>query len=301
MNMVQPRIRQYIAWMTIAVAGLTAGVVHAQEHAPAPNGPAPVLVTVREMLKPGDEAAHARLEAEYTAVLKSGNGSEYYLGMGAITGKQQVMFLSGYSSLEEMADVHDYNETMLGERLDKIDSAHGGTLAGTNTAIWRLRPDLSNPDPVSLGKMRFMELTQIHVKLGHGPEFAELVKQIKAGWMKTDPDFHYLLYQQTLGDSKDDSYLAVIAVKSLAELDKHHSMMAKYQQDLGENTYKHMLDFESANYDGTVSNLFVFTPDMSRLPASWIQDDEAFWEAKPAAAVPAKKEAPAKKGAAYKK
>ncbi len=295
MNMVQTRIRQYIAWMTITVAGLTAGVVHAQEHPAAPSGPAPVLVTVREMLKPGDEAAHARLEAEYAAMQKGGNGSEYYLGMGAISGKQQVMFLSGYSSLEEMADVHDYNETMLGEKLDKIDSAHGATLAGTNTAIWRLRPDLSNPDTVSLGKMRFMELTQIHVKLGHNPEFAELVKQLRAGWMKTDPDFHYLLYRQTFGNSADDSYLVVIAVKSLADLDKHHAMMAKFQKDLGESTYKHMLDFQSANYDGTVSNLFVFTPSMSRLPESWIKDDLAFWEAKPATAVPAKKGAADKK------
>lgn len=295
MSVVQSRIRQYIALMTITVAGLTAGVVNAQEHPTVPNGPAQVLVTVREMLKPGDEAAHARLEAEYAAVLNAGNGSEYYLGMGAISGKQQVVFLSGYSSLEEMADVHDYNETMLGEKLDKIDSEHGATLAGTNTAIWRLRPGLSNPDTVNLGKMRFMELTQIHVKLGHSPEFADIVKQIRAGWMKTDPDFHYLLYQQTFGNSADDSYLVVIAVKSLADLDKHHSMVAKYQQGLGESTYKHMLDFESANYDGTVSNLFVFTPSMSRLPESWIKDDLAFWKPKPATDVPAKKGAAGQK------
>ena len=295
MNMVQPRIRQYIAWMAITVAGLTAGVVHAQEHASAPHGPAPVLVTVREMLKPGDEAAHARLEAEYISVLNANKGSEYYLGMGAITGKQQVMFLSGYSSLEEMADVHDFNDTVLGNKLDRINSEHNATLTGVNTAIWRLCPGLSNPNTVNLGKMRFMELTQIHVKLGHSPEFADLVQQIRAGWMKTDPDFHYLLYEQTFGDSHDDSYLVVIAVKSLADLDKHHSMMAKYRQGLGENAYKHMLDFESANYDGTVSNLFVFTPSMSRLPKSWIKDDLAFWKPKPATEVPAKKGAAGKK------
>jgi hypothetical protein len=271
--------------------------VSAQEHPSTPNGPAPVLVTVQEMLKPGDEAAHARLEAEYASVLNANDGSEYYLGMGAISGKQQVMFLSGYSSLEEMADVHDYNDTILGDKLDKIDSEHNATLAGVNTAIWRLRPDLSNPDTVNLGKMRFMELTQIHVKLGHSPEFADLVKQIMAGWMKTDPDFHYSLYQQAFGNSADDSYLVVIAVKSLADLDKHHSMMSKFQQGLGENTYKRMLDFESANYDGTVSNLFVFTPSMSRLPASWIKDDLSFWgpEPTPAAHVPAKKGAADKK------
>ncbi len=293
--MVQPRIRQHIACMAIAMVGVTAVAVSAQEHPPTPSGPAPVLVTAREMLKPGYEAEHARLEAEYLAVLNAGNGSEYYLGMGAISGKQQVMFLSGYSSLEEMADVHDYNETMLGEKLAKIDSEHGATLAGVNTDIWRLRPELSNPDIVDLGKMRFMELTRIHVKLGHSPEFTDMLKQIKAGWMKTDPDFHFLLYQQVFGNSKDDSYLVVIAVKSLADLDKHHLTMAKFQQELGENAYKQMLDFESANYDSTASNLYVFTPSMSRLPESWIKDDLEFWRPKPIAEVPAKKSATTQK------
>lgn len=293
--MAQPRIQHYIAWMAITLASVSTVAVNAQTHPSRPNGPARILVTARETLRPGDEAAHARLEAEYAAVLDANHGSEYYLGMGAISGKQQIVFLSGYSSLQEMADVHDYNETTLGDKLDKFDSAHSSTLTGVDTAIWRLRPDLSNPDTVSLGKMRFIELTRIHVKLGHNPEFVEMMKQIRAGWLKTDPNFHYLFYRQVFGSAKDDTYLVVIAVKSLADLDHHHALMAKYQQELGEETYKHLLEFESANYDGTVSNLFVFTPEMSRLPASWIKDDLDFWAPNPPSAPPAKKSAPAKK------
>jgi hypothetical protein len=286
--------------MAIPLAIVTTVVVNAQAHpsnpnGPAPNGPAQVLVTARETLKPGDEAAHARLEAEYAAVLNANHGSEYYLGMGAISGKQQMVFLSGYSSLEEMADVHDYNETTLGDKLDKIDGAHGSTLTGVDTAIWRLRPDLSNPDAENLGKMRFMELTRIHVKLGHNPDFVEMMKLVKAQWNKTDPDFHYLFYRQVFGNSKDDTYLVVIAVKSLADLDKHHALIAKFQQGLGEEAYKHLLEFQSANYDGTVSNLFVFTPEMSRLPASWIKDDLDFWAPEPPLALPTKKGTAAQK------
>ena len=295
MNMVQPRIRLSVASMAITLACITTGIANAQAHPATPGGPAQVLVTARESLKPGDEAAHARLEAEYTAVLNANHGSEYYLGMGAISGSQQMVFLSGYSSLEEMADVHDYNETTLGDKLDKIDSAHSATLTGVDTDIWRLRPELSHPDTATLGKMRFMELTQIHVKLGHNPEFVEIMKQIKAGWLKTDPNFHYLLYRQILGNSGDDCYLVLIAVQSMAELDKHHALIAKYQQALGEEAYKHILEFQSANYDSTTSNLFVFTPDMSRLPAPWIKDDLDFWAPAPPAAPPAKKAAAAQK------
>ncbi len=282
--MVHSGVRKSVAWMAVATVGLMAVAARAQEHTSEPHGPAPVLMTVREMVKPGEEATHAKLESEYAAVLDAGKGSEYYLGMGAITGKQQTVFLSGYASLEEMSDVHDYDETMLGEKLDALDKQHGGTLAGVDTAVWRLRPGLSNPDMTSLGKMRYMELVQIHVKLGHGAEFTDVFKHIRQGWMKVDPDFHYVVYQQMFGESADDSYLVVIAVKSLEDLDKHHAKVVTYQKGVGEDAYKEMLEFQRADYNSTVSNLFVFTPSMSRLPESWTKDDAAFWN-QPAAPV----------------
>ena len=292
--MVQSRVRTLGMWMAMVVAGTTAVAASAQDHAPAPNGPAPVLVTVREMVKPGEEAEHAKLEAEYGAVLDAGKGSEYYLGMGAITGKQEEVFVSGYSSLEEMSDVHDYDETMMGAKLDGLEQRHNATLAGMETTVWKLRPGLSNPDMVSLGKMRYMELTQIHVKLGHGAEFADVVKHIKQGWMTGDPDFHYVVYQQAYGDGADDTYLVMIAAKSLGDFDKHQAKVGEFHKGVGEDAHKEMLEFQRSDYNSTVSNLFVFTPAMSRLPESWMTDDLSFWKPKAAVAATAKKAAATK-------
>ena len=292
--MVQSRARKLVVWIAITAGGVTGVTVHAQEHDSAPSGPAPVLMTVSEIPQPGAEAAHARLEAEYAAALDAGKGSQYYLGMGAITGTPQTVFLSGYSSLEEMSEVHDHDEATMGEKLASLDDDHSGTLAGVDTAIWRLRSELSNPDTVNLAKMRFMELVHIHVKLGHSAEFADVIKHIREGWMKADPDFRYSIYQQTFGSSMDDSYIVMIAMKSLADLDKHHAMVAEYRKASGENVQKQMLEFESADYNSTESNLFVFTPSMSRLPESWTKDDTEFWKPKPTVAPPAKKAVKAK-------
>lgn len=292
--MVQSRVRKLVVWMAITAWGITAVAVHAQEHDSAPSGPAPVLMTVREMVQPGAEADHAKLEAEYAAALDAGKGSTYYLGMGAITGTPQTVFLSGYSSLEEMSEVHDHDEATMGEKLASLEEEHNRTLAGVDAAIWRLRPDLCNPSGVNLAKMRFMELIHIHVKLGHSAEFADVIKHIREGWMKADPDFHYSIYRQTFGNSMDDSYMVIIAMKSLADLDKHHSKVAEYQKGVGEDAQKHMMEFESADYNSTESNLFVFTPSMSRLPESWTKDDTEFWKPKPTVAVPAKKAVKAK-------
>ena len=287
--MLQSRVRILVVWMAVTAASFTGVAVHAQEHSPAPSGPAPVLMTVRETLRPGAEADHAKLEAEYAAALETGKGGQYYLGMGAITGTPQTLFLSGYSSLEQMSEVHDYDEVNIGEKLADLDEEHSGTLASEETAIWRLRPELSNPGTVNLANMRFMELIHIHVKLGHSAEFADVAKHLKEGWMKADPDFHYTIYQQTFGNSTDDSYMVVIAVQSLADLDKHHSLVAEYRKNLSEDVQKRMVEFESTYYNSAESNLYAFTPSMSRLPQSWTKDDADFWRPKPAAAVPVKK------------
>jgi hypothetical protein len=292
--MLQSRVRKLVVWMAITAGGVTGVAVHAQEPESAPSGPAPVLMTVREMLQPGAEATHAKLEAEYAAALDAGKASQYYLGMGAITGTPQTVFLSGYASLEEMSEVHDHDEATMGEKLASLDEEHSGTLAGTDTAIWRLLPELSNPRTQNLAEMRFMELIHIHVKLGHSAEFADVIKQMRDGWLKADPDFHFSIYRQTFGNSMDDSYLILIAIKSLADIDKHHSMVAEFRKGLGEDARKHLQEFESANYNSTESNLFVFTPSMSRLPESWTKSDPEFWHPQPTVAVPAKKAVKAK-------
>ncbi|HEV2396928.1 MAG TPA: hypothetical protein VGS27_08310 [Candidatus Sulfotelmatobacter sp.] len=288
--MVQSRVRKLVIWMAIAAGGVTTVAVHAQEHDSAPSAPAPILMTVREIPQPGAEAAHAKLEADYAAALDAGKGRQYYLGMGAITGAPQTLFLSGYSSMEEMSDVHDHDEVTMGEKMASLEEEHSGTLAGEDTAIWRLRPELSNPPTVNLATMRFMELVHIHVKLGHRAEFADVINHIREGWIKADPDFHYSIYQQTFGSSIDDSYLVEIPMKSLADLDKRHSMVAEYRKDLGEDVEKRLLEFESSNYNSIESNLFAFTPSMSRLPPSWTKDDE-FWKPQHTVPVPAKKAA----------
>src|ERR1700751_1978540 len=151
--MLQSRARKLVVWMAIIAGSLTGVTVNAQEHDSATIGPAPVLMTVREMMQPGAEAAHAKLEAEYAAALDAGKGSQYYLGMGAITGSPQTVFLSGYASLEEISEVHDHDEATMGEKLAGLDEDHSGTLAGVDTAIWRLRPELSNPNPLNIAKM----------------------------------------------------------------------------------------------------------------------------------------------------
>ncbi len=285
----QVRVRKCFVWIGVAAVGLTAIAARAQEHAPLPSGPAPILVTVRETPKPGQEFTHAKLEAEIAADLDSAKAKEYYLGMGAISGSEDLMFLSGYASLQEMADVHDNDDTIIGDKLDTLEAEHSATLAKTETSIWRLRPDLSNPQPESLGSMRFMDVVQIHVKLGHDTEFSDVIRKTGDVWAQTDPNFHYMVYQQIFGNGKDNSFLILIPVKALSDIDRHQSLAEQYLKNMGEQVHKHILGIVSSDYDSVQSNLYVFTPSMSRLPDSWTQNDMSFWHPEPLTSTPAKK------------
>jgi hypothetical protein len=287
MNQVQAR--KCLVWIGVAAAGLTAIAASAQEHAPLPSGPAPILVTVRETPKPGDEFTHEKLEVEMRAALDAAKAKEYYLGMGGISGSEDIMFLSGYSSLQEMADVHDNDDTIIGDKMDTLEAEHSATLEKTETSIWRLRPDLSNPQPENLGSMRFMDVVHIQVKLGHDSEFSDVIRKSGDVWARTDPNFHYTVYQQIFGKAKDNSFLILIPVKALSDIDRHQSLAEQYLKNMGEVAHKHILGIVSSDYDSVQNNLYVFTPSMSRLPSSWTQNDMSFWHPQPPNATPAKK------------
>lgn len=47
------------------MGSVTGIIAQAQEQTTAPNGPAPVLMTVREIVRPGAETAHAKLEVDF--------------------------------------------------------------------------------------------------------------------------------------------------------------------------------------------------------------------------------------------
>ena len=276
--------------MLVAAAG--AGAQQMQSYDAATSGAPAVLVSVHEFVQPGAEAAHARLEHDYANVLDAGKGEQYYLGLGSVSGSPRAVFLSGYSSMAEMAEVHKYDYDKMGDRLSEIDEAHADTVRDVDTTIWRLRPDLSTSGTVNMAQMRYAELVEVHVKVGYAAEFDQISQHIKEGWAKADPNFQYSVYEENFGNSTDDAYMVVVAMKSLGDLDKHHDMVAQYRSALGDETHKKMIAMEREAYDGVESNLLVFAPSMSRLPEGWTKYDTEYWKPKPTSPAPMKKKTP---------
>ena len=63
-----------------------------------PMPPPPLMLFVREEVKPGHGAAHAATESAWTRALVRGKSQDHYLGMSAMTGASEAWFIMGYAS-----------------------------------------------------------------------------------------------------------------------------------------------------------------------------------------------------------
>src|SRR5687767_2312218 len=103
----------------------------------------PSLITIiREQVKVGRSAEHARIEAGWPALYGRANSPDYYLAMTSMTGTPEAWYV--IPSVSHAA----YAESMrrdvgLQADLDRLARADAEVLEGTRTVQAMARPDLS--------------------------------------------------------------------------------------------------------------------------------------------------------------
>jgi hypothetical protein len=259
------------------------------------NGPPKVLVINREYTKPGKTgSAHERTESAFIAAAKANKAPFHYLGMASVTGPDRALFLSGYSSFTAWADERKAMDKMpaLGPALDRAMLADGDLLSETDTSVWT-RDDEKSMNPSNLVGMRYMEITVFRIKPGHGAEWDEIVKMVKAAYKKGVPEASWVMFQEAYG-TPGNGYIVVEPLKSIGDEDAHMAAGPKFAAAMGTDGMKKLEAMEANCVEEEQSNLFAFDPKMSLPPAEWIAAEPDFWA--PKAAAPAKKPAaPAKK------
>ena len=261
------------------------------------DGPPKVLYTQREFVKPGKGMAHAKSEAAIASMMGAAKSPMYALALASITGEPRVVFLSGYSN---MADVENtYMSAMklpgLESKLDAMNETDGALVESENSAIWRLREDLSSKSPLNIADMRMMQLVQVETKPGYGLEFEKVAKRVIDAWGKADPSYSAAVYEMAYGHAAGPVFLILLPMKSMAFLDKIHDEHDAFVKAMGEEDVKSNREIARSAYLSSQSNLFVFSPRMSYVPDSWVKADPTFWNPKPKPMMmPMKKAADAK-------
>ena len=264
----------------------------------APSGPPKILVIGREVIKPGQAAAHEKWEAGWPQAFAKANWPVHYLAATAMTNEPRALYITGYDSEEawEKDNQAQRKNPALSAQLQALSTKDGDFLKESRTSVFSYMPDISYNANVQIGTMRYFRLVAIEVKPGHNDHFVEVRKLVRAAHEKGNLKDHFAVYHRVEGGSSG-LYLIFLPLKSLAEDDQFDAMHgADYKAALGDDGQKRVSDFNMQGVESTESNLFEFNPKMSYPDKSWVDADPEFWTPKAApAGKPADKKPPTKK------
>ena len=258
-----------------------------QEAAPAPVPK--VLMVVREQIKEGREAAHAKAEEAWPRIFSKGNVTTHYVGMTAESGPSEAWFLEPYDSFGGMEKARaEIEQSPLAADLEVANVQDGELRTGSRTLLAVYRGDLSfHPAEAmsSLPKCRHMGVIVLRIKYGHDADLAQIAKLLIDGDEKSNSDQPVLTYQAISG-GPSGTYLIFSPMDSLAHMDAAPARLAAARQAMGERNRQRLDALAPEVVQSSESLLFAFNPRMSYVSKEFAAGDPEFWNPKPASAKP---------------
>ena len=252
----------------------------AQEKSQANQSIPKVLQITREFTKPGKAGmVHDASESSFVQAMTRAKWPTHYLGMTSLSGKQRALFLTSYPSFEawEKDSAAVQKNPALSAALEAASVADGALLDSEDQGVFVFNDELSLRPLADLSQMRYMEVSLYHVRPGHGREWNELVKMVKAAYEKGVPDSHWGMFEQVFGGD-GGSYLVLIARKTLAEVDHGFQVENKqFEAAMGAEGMKKLDELVTASVESDLHQLFAFNPHMSYVLDEWIKADPDFW------------------------
>jgi len=256
-----------------------AAQIQEAEPPPAPR----VLMVVREQIKEGREAAHARAEEAWPRIFSKGNVTTYYVGMTAESGPSEAWFLQPYDSFGGMEKARAEIVRSFATDLEVANVEDGELRTGSRTLLAVYRNDLSyHPAEAmsSLPKCRHMGVTVLRIKYGHDADLVQAAKLLIDGYERSNSGQPILTYQVTSG-GPSGTYLFFSPMDSLARVDEAPARTAAARQAMGERNQKHFDTLAQEVAQSSESLLFAFNPRMSYVSKDFAAGDPEFWNPKP--------------------
>jgi hypothetical protein len=269
-------MRIMIARLTYVLAMVgAAGAVQAQD---LPKTQPKYLQIIREEVKLGRNADHAKIEAGWPAAFERAKSPNYYLAMVAMTGANEAWFIIPQEShaAVDATMKREEGDRQLTTELDRLQKADADVLNSLRTIQAVARPDLSYGAYPDLSQQRFWEITIFRVRPGHEQQFEGAAKAYVAANKRAAPDQGFRAYEVMLG-MPSPTYLVFSSTPSYANFDK---MMTDGQAIWGAFTPDEMAVMQKFTNDGLINsetNRFRVSPTMSYVPKAVRQTDPAFW------------------------
>jgi hypothetical protein len=256
-------------------------ITAAQEKSQANPSIPRVLQITREFTKPGKAGfVHDASESAFVQAMARAKWPTHYLGMTSLSGKQRALFLTSYPSFEawEKDNAAVQKNPTLAPAIEAASVADSAQLDSIDQAVFVFNDEMSLRPLADVSQMRYMEVSLYHVRPGHGREWNELVKLVKAAYEKGVPGSHWGLFEQVFGGD-GGSYLVLTARKTLAEVDHGFQVENKqFEAAMGAEGMKKLEELAAASIESEQHQLFAFNPHMSYVADEWIKADPDFWK-----------------------
>lgn len=240
------------------------------------QGPPKVLVIYREDVKVGKTFAHARNEAAWAKAVARAKWPVHYLGMTTLSGPSQAWFSYGYDSLEAYAKdqvAQDKSAAMTAVESQYLP-ADGDSVAESRTLVLRQVSSLVT-HPMSPGDLRYFRVRTTRVKLGHGPDFVEMVKLVNDAFEKAGKGHPSATFAVVAG-APAVTYMTFWPAKSFADFDDS----VNFRETMGSDFDQFMSLFDKS-VAGYSDEYLQIDPKMSYPMEEWTKADPSFWSPKP--------------------
>jgi hypothetical protein len=290
-------------FFVLAITLLTSGFSQLNAQPPNRMAPPPVLLIVREDIKPGKMPAHNIHSANFARIFRQLQTPSYRIAMVPVAGSEnEVIYITALDTFKEMEETgRDTDKKMstvsgaMRSELDRLDREAPDLHAGMRDMFAVYRPELSYDAGVDIRQMRYFAITTVRVRPGQDDQYAEYVRNLtNAARTKAKAELHIAAFQVIAG-SPSTTYMFFRPMKSLAEYDLRIGPRVREAMSDDQKKKADKLAGETVVFSET--SVYAFNPQMSYVPKDFVAGDPSFWTPKPEAPArpkpPVKKKAPA--------
>ena len=279
-------MRKFVAAATLFALALPLVAVAQQE-----QGPPKVLVIYREDVKAGKNLAHAKNEAAWAQAVAHAKWPVHYLAMTTMSGSNQAWFSYGYDSLEayEKDEAAQDKSAAMKAVESQYLPADGDSVAESRTLVLRQVSSLVT-HPMAPGDLRYFRVRTTRVKLGHGPDYVQMVKLVNDAFEKAGKGGSAATYAVVAG-APAPTYITFWPAKSLSRFDENVNL----REILGAD-YDQFMSLFDKSVAGYSDDYLQIDPKMSYPMEEWTKADPSFWSPKPVMAAKPKPASADKQG-----
>ena len=286
---------------TLFVASLLplAAAARAQD-APKPN-PFKVLSIFQEVVKPGQNAAHANHEVGWPTALSKAGSTNHYLALVSTTGNNDALYITAYPSFTALDATQKSQSQLPGLNAanERLAAKDGDFLVRTHGSLAVQSDSLTIGTPASLEKVHGFFVRTSVLKFGQSDEYKEYIRIVQEGYRKAGLDPHILTYEILAGASAP-TYITFRGFASIAEVDAWGPMGDKMAATLTAEQRARLTTLAQSAFTSRDGEFYMLDAKQSFPGSDLVAADPSFWKENPVALAANAKKATVKQAGAPK-